>query len=271
MIFDRKKVMQHRNRASSNFSQAKFFAAIAKDVMNRIEPLDKNYLTVLDINCRNGHFVRLFKKKYPMAKILATDISSNMLASFEHQYKWQIDEEFILTELTKHSLSIKENYFDLINFSLGFHWINDVEKFLAQIYQLLKHDGIFIANFVGGNSLKKLRTKFINIESILNIPHSPHVSPFISFQDIPFLLQKAGFGDIIVDQDSTNLTYPSCYEFIKTIKGLGESNKLLNHTSHSLTKEMFSMLSICSEEFTDTINIINLIAGKAKNTIKMKA
>ncbi|MGI4776414.1 MAG: methyltransferase domain-containing protein [Janthinobacterium lividum] len=270
LIFDRKKILQHRNQASSNYKHSKFFGNLAEGVMDRLEPLNKDYSAVLDINCRNGNFTQLFRDKHTNAKIIATDISSKMLDSFKHQYKWQIDEELITSRLIEYNPDIGENYFDLINFSLGLHWINNVEEFLEQIYSLLKSDGIFIANFIGGDSLKKLRTELINIESILEVSHHSRISPFIYFQHVPALLQRAGFKDIIVDQDEIAFTYPSSYELMKEIKELGESSGLVRSSNYSLSKKMISSLSVCNKQFHDKINIISFIAGKDKNTIKMK-
>ncbi|GFY55689.1 dihydrolipoyl dehydrogenase, mitochondrial [Trichonephila inaurata madagascariensis] len=75
------------------------------------------------------------------------------------------------------------------------HWINDVQSFLTNIRAFLKPDGIFIGNFVGGNSLKNLRKSLIDAETASGFKHSSHISPFIHFDHVPMLLSQAGFAE----------------------------------------------------------------------------
>jgi SAM-dependent methyltransferase len=257
LIFDREKVRIHRDLTAANRNQNfKFFEAASLDIIDRLNCIDKEYIAILDVGCRSGILTKLLKNTYNNAEIISTDISAAMLATFEHLYKYQVDEENLSPLYTELNLV---NNFDLIIFSMGLHWINDIPGFLKQIYSMLKPDGIFIANFIGGESLKNLRNKLIETEVKAKRPHAPHISPFIHFDHVTPLLQQAGFNEIIVD-----------YEIIEFEQKMGESNALLKTSNYSLSKDMLTYLSDDSQVFKDKVNLVSFIVYKNKNTIKLK-
>ena len=46
---------------------------------------------------------------------------------------------------------------DLVLSSMALHWVNDVPGLLAEVRRVLKPDGVFIAAFLGGDTLMELR------------------------------------------------------------------------------------------------------------------
>lgn len=270
MIFSKKKLQAHRNRAASYLKDNNLIKASALDIIERLDFITKDYAYILELGCRTGILTALLKERYKEAKIIATDISSEMLASLDHEYKFQLDEEEISKEFFAQKLDIADLTFDLVIFSLGLHWINDVQGFLKQVQSILKSDGIFIANFVGGGSLKELRKAFIEAEVNAGLPHSSHISPLIHFDDVTPLLQYAGFNDIIVDYEKIELEYKSPLALMKTLKNMGESNALLNISNYSISKKMIPPLADETNAFIDQINLISFIVSKNKNTIKLQ-
>lgn len=270
LIFDRQKLIARRNKAVDYCKAFKHFKHIADDTIERISLIDNKFEFALDLGCRNGEFTKSFKQQYPESKVISTDISLEMLKSFDHDFKHQVDEENVITNLESCDLSIRENHFDLIHFSLGLHWINNIQSFLKQINYLLKPNGVFIANFIGGGSLKKLRDELVAVETRFNHPHHPHVAPFIYFHHVSPLLQQAGFNDIIVDYHTIKLSYPTAYALMYEIKNIGESSILCDTSHYSISKNMIKALADSSTQFNDSINLINFIASKNKNSIKLK-
>lgn len=260
-IFDRQQLQFNRDRNIENIKNSSYFQDSAEAIIQRLEIIDKNFINILDIGCRTGQLTKLLAEKHNAATITATNSSELMLNSFEHNQKLLIDEE---------DLSFNERQYDLICFSLGLHWINDVQRFLQQIRLMLKPDGVFIGNFIGGSSLKTVRTKFIEAEISANHPHSPHVAPMINFDHVTPLLSGAGFKEIIVDYDNIQLTYKSPFDFIKELKNIGESS-ILNRKSHyTISKQMLSALKDNTDIFNEQISVISFIASPNKNSIKLK-
>jgi len=223
--------------------------------------IDKNFLGILEVSAKCGYFTKLLGSTYRDAKITATDMSPLLLDSFKHNHKLLIDEE---------QLEFPENSFDLIVYSLGLHSINDVQRFLLNIRKCLKPNGIFIGNFVGGDSLKNLRKSLIELEIASNFKHSPHISPFIHFDHVPMLLSQAGFNEVIVDYENIELKFDNPLMLMREIKNIGESNSLARRHNYAISKKMFYLLQNYKKGFEDSITLISFIASPVKNSIRLK-
>ncbi len=260
IIFNREKLTANRNKSVDSIKKCPYFQQAAEDIMMRLNYIDKDFVNVLDLGCRSGCLTKLLAQRYKHAIIIVADSSNKLLQSFGHAQKLLVDEE---------NLKIASGSFDLITFSLGLQWINDVQKFLLQIRFLLKENGIFIGNFVGGNSLSRLKKIFIDAEIALMRPTSPHISPFIHFDHVTPLLSSAGFAEIIVDYENIELKYRSPLEFIRELKNIGESGALNNKNHYAISKQMLAMLRKGNIPFVEQINVISFIASPNKNSIKL--
>ena len=178
-MFDLEKLKKNRKKSIGAIQSSKFHQFIHADIIDRLEPLDKEFNEILIIK--------------PAIEELITEhievISSNSN----------------ITAISELDENLPKNKFDLIIFPLGFHWISDVKTFLNQIKSTLKENGIFICSFPGGGSLRKLRIKLIELEASNQIAHTAHISPFIQFEHITPLLQQAGFMENIIDMEPLEL------------------------------------------------------------------
>ena len=271
MIFDRQKILINHDHASSLVSRPDFFRTAVSDLSERLQIIDKDFATIFDIGCRWGFLTSEFKNQYINAEIISTDISQKMLDTFEHNKKFAVDEENIISLLPQFIPNFTNKYFDLISFSLGLHKINDVQSFLQQINYIMKNDGIFIGNFIGGESLKGLRFEIFKAEERACVPHHPHISPFIHFDQVVTLLQNAGFAEVVVDYENIDLEFASSLELMQVIKQSGESSALLGRTNYSLPKAVYLQLADNSKKLSDRLQLISFVASKNKNTIKLKS
>lgn len=223
--------------------------------------VDKDFSAILEISAKCGYLTKLLKTTYGNAEITATDMSPLLLDSFNHDCKLLIYDE---------DLEFPPSSFDLIAYSLGLHRINDVQRFLSNIRTFLKPDGIFIGNFVGGDSLRNLRKSLIDAEIASDFKHSPHISPFIHFDHVPMLLSQAGFAEVIVDYENISLKFDNPLALMREIKNIGESNSLNAGHNYAISKKMFSLLQNYTNGFEDNINLISFIASPNKNSIRLK-
>jgi len=237
-----------------------FFKDSTNDIIERLDLIDKNFANILHLECHDGLLTDLLTKHYRKSIIVSTN-----------PYQLNYNEEAFFD---KHP-SLFAN-FDLIIFTLGLHWIDEVQSFLAQIKLMLKPDGIFIGNFLGGNSLKALRRKFIEAEIATNRPHFQHISPFIHFDHVAPLLSQAGFAEIIVDYEIIQLNYKSPLDCIRELKNIGKPmGRLLAcqnakyNTHYTISKQMLAILNDDTNIFTEEINIISFISSPNKNSIKL--
>lgn len=260
-MFDRLNLKNHRNNAVKGISNSLFIKQAANDVIDRLKMIDMDFPAILEISAKCGYLTKLLKDIYPNSQIIATDMSSILLESFEHRDKLYIDEE---------QLEFPNNSFDLIVYSLGLHSINDVQRFLFNIRNFLKPNGIFIGNFVGGNSLRNLRKSLIETEIASGFKHSSHISPFIHFDHVPTLLSQAGFNEVIVDYENIKLEFDNPLMLMREIKNIGESNSLVLRENYAISKKMYSLLQNHKNGFEDSITLISFIASPLKNSIRLK-
>ncbi|MCC8467636.1 MAG: palindromic element RPE1 domain-containing protein [Rickettsia endosymbiont of Eriopis connexa] len=279
-------------------------------MISRLRMIDKDLADILEISAKCGYLTKLLNTTYRNAEIIATDMSPLLLDHFEHgrkllirhlskpayreefkgdtsprtaaytsvredsslgsTYKLPLEAKFGKMSIDDEDLEFLPNSFDLIIYSLGLHWINDVQSFLSNIRKFLKSDGIFIGNFVGGNSLKNLRKSLIDAEIASGFKHSPHISPFIHFDHVPMLLSQAGFSEVIVDYENIELKFDNPLDLMKEIKNIGESNSLNASHNYAISKKMFSLLQNYTNGFEDNITLISFIASPNKNSIRLK-
>lgn len=245
-MFDLEKLEKNRQKSIDAIKSSKFHQFIHADIIDRLEPLDKDFNEILIIK--------------PAIKKVITEHIKSIAPNSNITY---------ISELDEH---LPKNKFDLIIFPLGFHWISDVKTFLNQIKTILKENGIFICNFPGGGSLRKLRLKLIELEASNQIPHTPHISPFIQFEQITPILQQSGFIENIIDIEPLELEYDTPLDLMKALKNHGEANILKPGASYSITKNIYKALkNTDGASFSDLINLITFISSPKKNSIKLKS
>ena len=249
LIFCRKKLKSDRNY-SAKYSDQNFLQHYgAQAIMQRLALLGITQGKALDIGSGSG----LLASKLYNFDLTVTDSSQVLLQSNPCKNQINIDEEDLL-------LLMEEN--NLVTSCMSLHWINDIEQFLRNIYQSLKPGGTFIANFIGGKSLYALRRKLVELEIQLQLPSYPHVSPFITLQDATFLLQRAGFKQIISDADVLSVKYPNCMHAMGDLKKMGQSNKLLKSAGQIMPKSLYLALVNSKQEFVVEFEIITICGKK---------
>jgi SAM-dependent methyltransferase len=245
-MFDLEKLEKNRKKSVDVINASRFHQFIHEDIIDRLEPINKDFDKILLIEPAIEHMlIEHIKNISPNSTITTSSAQDKNLPSGQ---------------------------FDLIIFPLGFHWIADVQEFLIRIKSSLKNDGIFICNFPGGGSLRNLRRRLIELEAANNISHTAHISPFIQFEHITPLLQQTGFIENIIDMETLELEHDSPLSLMKALKNHGEENILNPGATYSITKKMHASLKNTTEEpFSDLINFITFITSPKKNSIKLKS
>ncbi len=133
----------------------------------------------------------------------------------------------------------KRDSFDLILSCLHAHWMNDLPGFLSNIHTSLRADGLFLGALWGGNTLYELRESLVSAELSLTGGASPRVIPMLQPSDAPLLLSRAGFSNPVVDTEILTVTYPSLMALMKDLRGMGETNKLVNRLKTFTPQHLF--------------------------------
>jgi ubiquinone/menaquinone biosynthesis C-methylase UbiE len=179
----------------------KFYAPVlfiptAKDIVSRITGKPES---ILEIAAGTGQVTRLLKEKNPNARIVSSDINSDMLAvaksiAGEKQIEWAV--------VNAEEIPFDESTFDVVVCQFGIMFVPDKQKAVNEAYRVLKTGGSFIfstwdkvenqriaqlANEVITSYFKDDPPQFFSIPFSMNNP-----------AEMETLMRNAGFKDISV-------------------------------------------------------------------------
>lgn len=252
-IFDRRAKKLQRNRAAA-LSDSDVYDYLKEEVgyrvADRVFDISKKFSSVVDLGCGKG-FVGRHLNDDVVEKMYACEISEGMLqaallSDTVPTEKRVIDEE---------NPDLQENSFDLVISSLSLHWVNDLPGTLDTIMKCLKNDGVFLASMFGGETLHELRCSLQLAELEREGGFAPHVSPLVEVRDIGSLLNQAGFTMLTIDSDEIMVRYPSMFELMWDLKGMGESNAAWNRKLHFHRDSLIAAAAIYQEMYGDETHI----------------
>jgi len=117
---------------------------------------------------------------------------------------------------------------DVIITSLGLHWVNNIPGLMAQCRRALKPDGLFLASFLGGQTLQEFRIACSVAELEREGGLSPRMSPLAEMRDAGNLLGAGGFALPSVDTDEIEMKYTDVLDLVQHLRMMGESNAVLH-------------------------------------------
>lgn len=264
-IFDRKLLRNNRQRFAEKFSRCDFLhKEMAERILEKISDFEQNFDSILEISARDGYLGREIQNLKNSKFLVQTDLSISLLKTNETAAKLIMDDEF---------LCFKKQSFDLIVSNLNLHIINDIPNFLLQIKNCLKPNGIFIASFFGGQSLKELREVFYQIETENYGAISPRIIPFIDVKDAGILMQKAGFTDTVSEIEKIEISYINPLSLLRDLKNMGEGNILYKRSRKFFSKKLLFLLEILYQKlYSDSESRVNasfeIITITGKNNLQ---
>lgn len=125
---------------------------------------------------------------------------------------------------------------------LTLQFANDLPGALIQLKRSLKPDGLFIAAFLGGDTLIELRDALLSAETDIRGGAGMRIHPRVDIRDLGALLQRAGFALPVVDSDRMTVTYRSTLHLMHDLRALGLSNVLNQSTGLPLNRSILARL-----------------------------
>ncbi len=220
-IFDRRALRRQRDRAAARIGEHDFlFDEVAARLVERLDDVRRDFAVALDLGCHGGHLGRRLAGR--VATVVQCDLSPAMVAR-GGGLGVAADEE---------ALPFRENSFDLVASALALHWVNDLPGALIQIARCLRPDGLLLAAFCGGGTLKELRQAWLEAEAARAGGASPRVAPFVEIRDAGALLQRAGLAMPVADAETITATYADPLALMRELRGMGEANALHARRRH---------------------------------------
>lgn len=152
-----------------------------------------------------------------------------------------VDDRFI--EIDLEILPFKHHSFDLI-FSAGpLMFTNDIPGVLKQWYAALKPGGVFMAAFMGEDSLTELKNCFLRVEEAYRLPHHLRFFPTVATKDAGMLMQRAGFYLPTADRTRHVFKVNTLQELLNATRAIS-GNLLSNKSKALLTKEFLKAVAV---------------------------
>lgn len=206
MIFDRAARRLRRERAAPTYGQADFLRRFMLDGMaDRLASVSRDFSAVLDLGCFDGAF-----PAPPGARIARLDPAYGF-ASVAGQGV-QADED---------RLPFADASFDLIVSAGVLDCVEDIPGALALARRALKPDGLFLAGFVGANSLSTMRGALREAEAERPVAR---IHPQIDVRAAGDLLMRAGFALPVADVETLTVRYGTLFSLMRDLRAMGASN-----------------------------------------------
>ena len=210
-------------------------------------------LAIQDINDR----LHLIKKRFK--KILI--ISGN----FYHWRNTFCDVDVIYDD---ELLKFPNKNYDLVIHGMSLHYSNDPVGQLIQCKSVMEKGGLFLGNFLGGQTLHELRDSIATSELELTGGISPRVLPMIDIRDAGAFLMRSGFSLPVADSTVHKVSYKKPTDLLYDLRRMGETNVQTDRLKKFSHRKLFSLMSdkyvsdqnSNKEEIEATFDLITLTA-----------
>ena len=196
---------------------------------------------VLDVGAGTGSGARKISRTFPETSVIACDIAYGMMRYAKVESGMdkvllnssppsrggdkgvgEINNysiEYVTADME--SLPFKKNTFDVVYSSSAVHWLNDLNKLILRVKEILNDDGLFCFSTFGDDTLKELVSSFNAAYNAANIRKREHVNRFSSLNEIILMLTRAGFNNIKTEVEVKKMGYPNARELLKSLKAIG--------------------------------------------------
>jgi trans-aconitate 2-methyltransferase len=188
--------------------------------------------TVLDAGCGSGKLTAELLKRLPKGRVIAVDLSENMVRAAREFLKPQFGERVVCMHSDLCELMLEKTT-DGVFSAATFHWVSDRGKMFERLCAALKPRGWFEAQAGGGRTLQYFWQ--IADTVVARKPFAEHLKGFKRQQDYldPEItrgqMEAAGFSEIEVSLQNAPVQFPDAEafcEFIKTVNFKNHVQKL---------------------------------------------
>ena len=190
-LIDRSALCRLRARHQTEDGLFLHHEAIA-EIHDRLSSVKKSFADVTIIT----PFAGPWRAAFPMAQVIADD----------------------------DTLALKDRSCDLIIHAMALHQHNDPVGQVIQCARALRPDGLFMAIFLGGETLTELRSTLGQAEIAQTGGLSPRVLPMAQLRDSGALLQRAGLALPVADSFTLTLTHSDIFTLMRDLRAMGEGN-----------------------------------------------
>jgi SAM-dependent methyltransferase len=243
LVFDRKLLLARRRRARKGSEPADFLLRhVADDLVDRLAAVERRFTVAADI----GTPLPL------LAERLAGAGQVDLVVRLDRLPPTGPGGPVVDIVGDEEALPFRAGILDLAVSALALQFVNDLPGVFAQIRRALKPDGLFLATFLGGETLSELGEAFALAEAELTGGASPRVAPFAELRAVGALLQRAGFALPVIDQDRLTVRYADALGLMRDLRAMGAASVLVERSRRPLRRDvLMRAVRIYGERFAD--------------------
>jgi len=219
---DRRALGKAFGSASSRYDEAALLQrTVRHELLERLDHFSIKPKVVIDLGAGTASATRELKKRYPMATVVAADLSLGML---QHAHKanawldrWWSPKRIDLAAVDAHRLPFRSGSIDLIFSNLMLQWC-DLDEVFAEVRRVLSPQGWFVFSTFGVGTLQELRSAWASVDV------NQRVHEFFDIHDIGSALTRAGLREPVLDVDRHSMTYSDPISLMRSIKEIGAGN-----------------------------------------------
>lgn len=228
-LFDPVKVRMALTRAERQGAEPFLLERACDDLIERLVPVLRDFDSAYDVGTPDGAFAQALKGAGRIAPDAVRGVSVENIATLPAQSA------------------------NLITSGMVFHQINDLPGLLVQLRRALKPDGLLLACFPGGDTLRELRDVLLRAESELTGAAALRVHPMIDVRAAGQLLQRASLALPVVDSEKITVRYANLFALIKDLRAMGATASALNRQAPPLTRAvLMRATALYAQDYADT-------------------
>lgn len=215
------------HRAASEYEKHAWLQQeIGGRLLERLDELNTQPRTVVDMGCGTGLHSFALKTRYPKADVIGIDFAEGMLAEAKKRNRWHRKVEYRQADMAVSGLA--DASVDLLYSNLSLQWAVDLRALFNEWRRIMKPNGLVLFTTLGPGTLLELREAWSKVDNMA------HVNPFLDIRDVGDALMASGFHEPVMDAEMLTLTYSTVHKLMRELKGMGAHN--VNHNrQHNLT------------------------------------
>lgn len=199
-----------RDRAASRFASHDFlYAAMAEQMLERLDDVTRNFERALVIGCPDDRLAAALR-----AKGIAVTCADPGPAFARAAGGAVIRED---------QLPYPPASFDLILCCGTLDSVNDLPGALIAMNRALEPDGLMLVSFTGAGSLPRLRAALIAADGDRA---AQRLHPQVDVRALGDLLHRAGFAMPVADHEMLDVRYGSLFTLLADLRGMGAAQCL---------------------------------------------
>ena len=212
---DKRDIAYSFSRAAPVYdSVAQLQRDVGNRLLQRLDVLEIDPATVLDLGCGTGYFRSELQRRFPRGIYLGLDIASGMV---EYARAQQVRTGHWLVGDAE-TLPLAGASVDLVFSSLAIQWCHRPQLLFAELARVLRPGGSCVFTTLGPDTLHELRAAWAAVDS------HQHVNLFLAADELAEAARCVPEVDLTLDRAHHRMEYRRVRDLLNELKTLGAHN-----------------------------------------------